>query len=107
MIGRDVVWCTSPGFGKRAILQTFCIWIESTATGGNLFVIPRILQCEFGRVSKFIHIYGQYTDLALSLDPLVPFILFSISPYNRHNMFRLSQEERTVDAPPPLNPVLD
>ena len=52
MLGHNVLWCVTPGFGKQAILQALYTWIETPTICGHIFIIPRIMQREFGRVSK-------------------------------------------------------
>ena len=54
LIGHNVLWCVTPGFGKQAILQGLYSWSESPTCCGHIFIIPRIMQREFGRVSKFV-----------------------------------------------------
>lgn len=101
MIGHNILWCVSPGFGKQAILQALYTWVETPTICGHIFIIPRILQREFGRVSKFVLFQGQYNDLPLPFSPLVPFVLFYIPPFNRLREHHLNRQKQRLDTPTP------
>ena len=98
------MWCVTPGFGKQAMLQALYTWVETPTICGHIFIIPRILQREFGRVSKFVIFQGQYYDLPLPFSPLVPFVLFYIPPFNRQREHLINREKQRLDtsAPHPI-----
>ena len=97
-----VFWCPSPGFAKQAILRALPVWVEAPTSGGHIFLVPRILQREFGRLSKFVLYHGQYTNLPLPFTPLVPFVLFYIPPFDRLKTYQLQREKQAnrLDVPP-------
>ena len=97
MICRLVYWCVSPSFARQAILQALASWVESPTDSGHIFIVPRILQRDFGRLSKFVHFGGQYNDLPLPFTPLVPFLIYFIPPFNRHSTYQ-HQLTSTVDT---------
>ena len=101
MLGHNCLWCVSPGFAKQAILQALYTWVETPTECGHIFIIPRILQREYGRVSKFVLFHGQHTDLPLPFEPLVPFVLFYIPPFDRHLVYRNYREKLRMDASTP------
>ena len=101
LIGHNVLWCVTPGFGKQAILQGLYSWSETPTCCGHIFIIPRIMQREFGRVSKFVVFSGQYTDLPLPFVPLVPFVLMYVPPFNRYNEHQINREKQRLDVSSP------
>ena len=102
MLGQFVFWCPSPGFAKQAILQALSIWVETPTCSGHIFLIPRILQRDFGRLSKFVLYHGQYTNLPLPFTPLVPFVLYYIPPFDRLQSYHHQREQEAgrLDIPP-------
>ena len=100
MLGHNVLWCVTPGFGKQAILQALYTWIETPTICGHIFIIPRIMQREFGRVSKNVLFLGQHTDLPLPFTLLVPFVLLYIPPFDRSYQYELLREKQRLDVPP-------
>ena len=98
---RSVLWCISPSFARQAILQALSAWMESPASSGHLFLVPRILQRDFGRLSKFVLYGGQYTDIPLPFVPLVPFVIYYIPPFDRSSVYAKQQiqHEGKLDTP--------
>ena len=88
MLKRCVFWSVSPSFARQAILQALSVWVETPTSCGHIFFIPRILQRDFGRLSKFVVFGGQHTNLPLPLTPLVPFVLYFIPPFDRRAIFK-------------------
>ena len=89
----------TPSFAKQAILQALYTWLETPTVCGHIFIIPRILQREFGRVSKFVLFHGHYIDLPLPFAPLVPFLLFYIPPFDRQHVYNFAREKQRLDTP--------
>ena len=100
MLGCNGLWCLTPGFGKQAILQALYTWVETPTLCGHIFIIPRIMQREFGRVSKFVLFFGQHFDLPLPFVPLVPFVLLYIPPFNRNHEYNHIRERQRLDSSP-------
>ena len=101
MLGQNVLWCVTPGFGKQAILQALYTWIETPTKCGHIFIIPRIMQRDFGRVSKNVLYLGQYTDLPLPFTLLVPFVLLYIPPFNRSHEYDTLRTKQRLDISSP------
>ena len=106
MINQCVLWCLSPTFARQAFLQALSIWVESPTTCGHIFIVPRILQRQYGRLSKFILYQGQHVNLPLPFIPLVPFVLYYIPPFNRMETYHKQREKITdrMDTPPDIVP---
>lgn len=102
MLHQSVFWCVSPAFARQAILQALSIWIETPTECGHIFLVPRIFQRDFGRISKFVLYAGQYDSLPTSFQPIVPFVLYILPPFNRREKFeeQLWRAQQRVDLPP-------
>ena len=102
MLRQSVFWYISPAFTRQAILQALSIWIESPTTCGHIFLIPRIFQRDFGRLSKFVLYAGQHDSLPIPFTPVVPFVLYFIPPFNRRQKFeeQLIRSQQQLDIPP-------
>ena len=98
LVGQSVLWSLSPSFACQGFLQALASWVESPTNSGHIFIVPRILQRDFGRLSKFINFGGQYTNLPLPFAPLVPFVVYYILPFDRQRTFR-DQVVSPVDTP--------
>ena len=101
MINRSILWCISPSFARQAILQALAAWVESPTDSGHIFIVPRILQRDFGRLSKFVIYGGQYTNIPLPFTPLVPFVVYFLPPFDR-----LSTYQRQLASPMDTSPNL-
>ena len=102
MLRQSVLWCISPSFARQAILHALSVWVECPTDSGHLFLVPRMLQRDFGRLSKFVLFGGQFSDLPLPFIPLVPFVLYYIPPFDRSTIYakqRLKHEQQ-LDSPP-------
>ena len=97
MIHHPVLWCISPSFARQAILQALSSWVESPTTSCHIFLVPRILQRDFGRLSKFVIFCGQYIDLPLPFTPLVPFVLYFLPPFNRISAYQQQLQQQPMD----------
>ena len=105
MINKFVLWCAPlPTFARHAFREAMSIWVEPLTSCGHIFFIPRILQRQFGRLSKFIHFHGQYDNLPLSFTPLVPIVLYYITPFNRMEIYHREQQTNRMGTPPDVVP---
>ena len=104
MIGQSVMWCVSPSFVRQAILQALAAWVESPIDICHIFIVPRILQRDFGRLSKFVIFGGQYTNLPLPFTPLVPFVVYFLPPFDRLRTYQ-RQIASPMDTSPNLVPL--
>ena len=100
MIKKSVLWCVSPSFARQAILRALSSWVESPTNSCHIFLVPRILQRDFGRLSKFVFFSGQYIDLPLPFTPLVPFVLYYLPYFNRSEVYQLQLQQQSVDKTP-------
>lgn len=85
LVNSYTVWTLSPTSARQAMSQAVMAWVESPLTSAHLFIVPRFMQREFGKVDNQIQFLGQHLDLPLPIDfgPLVPFLLFYLPPFRR------------------------
>lgn len=97
LVNSYTVWTLSPAAARQAMSQAVMAWVESPLTSSHLFIVPRFMQREFGKVDRHIEFLGQHSDLPLPLDfePLVPFLLFHLPPFRRR-----VEDLRAVDTSP-------
>ena len=102
MLGQCIFWSVSPSFARQEILQALSVWVETPTSCGHVFLVPRLLQRDYGRLSKFVIFNGQYTELPLPFKPLVPFVVYFIPPFDRRPVFKhqLQQLHDHLDTPP-------
>jgi hypothetical protein len=50
---------------RQAITCAFMAWVESPWDSQHLFIVPRVIQRDFGRVNKHVHLMGKYQPLPL------------------------------------------
>ena len=102
MLQQSVLWCVSPAFARQAILQALSVWIDTPTSCGHIFLIPRIFQRDYGRLSKFVLYAGQHDFLPVPFTPIVPFVLYFIPPFDRRQKFAEQQAQllQQLDTPP-------
>lgn len=103
MINKCVLWSPSLTFSRQAFLQAMSIEVETPTIRGHIFLVPRILQCQYGRLSKFRLFHGQHDTLPL---PFIPLILYYLPPFNWLEIYHQQREaERNrLDTPPNIVP---
>ena len=102
---RSALWCISPSFARQAILQALSVWVESPTTNGHIFLVPRILQRDFGRLSKFVLYGGQFDVLPIPFEPLVPFVIYYLPPFDRRSVYGKQQLQHDGQLDTPTVPV--
>ena len=97
LIHQSVLWCISPSFARQAILRALSSWVESPTTSCHIFLVPRIFQRDFRRLSKFVLLSGQYIDLPLPFTPLVPFVLYFLPPFDCTSVYQQQLQQQPMD----------
>ena len=105
MIGRCVFWSVLPSSVHQAILQALSIWVETPTASGHIFLVPRLLQRDYGRLSKFVVFLGQFTEIPLPFTPLVPFVVYFIPPFDRRSVYKHQLQQLNDHLDTPTNPV--
>lgn len=109
LLHRFTFWCPSPQLGMQCILEALLAWVEFPFDSGHLFILPRIMQRDFGRVAKYVQYIGVFWDLPLPFTPTVPFVVYYIPPFDRLKAFLTKSDSeftphRMESAPPPRAP---
>ena len=99
---RSVLWCVSPSVARQAILQALYVWVEAPSSSGHIFLVSRILQRDYGRLSKFVLVGGQFDNLPLPFIPLVPFVVYYIPPFDHRAIYEKQRHQliNHVDTSP-------
>jgi hypothetical protein len=99
MVKRDCIWSVSPTVARQAFTAAALAWAESPLDSSHLFIVPRVMQRDFGRVNRHIIYLGQFDpkELPLQTHPCrVPLLLFYLPPHRRS---LASQPFRRLDLP--------
>ena len=105
ILGHSTFWSLSPSFARQGILQALSVWIETPTMCGHIFLVPRILQRDFGRLSKFVIFCGQHTNIPLPFVPLVPYVIYIIPPFDRRSVFKYQCQQLATKLDTPPDPV--
>ena len=103
LLDSNTCWVVSPHFGRQCMLQAMYAWTESPWNSSHLFILPRVMQRDFGRISKFIAKVGESWLIPLLFTPVVPFIVYYLPPFNRISSFLSKSDklEYRLDAAAP------
>jgi hypothetical protein len=78
------IWTPSPELGRQSLGHFMDCWVEQAHETSAIFVIPRILQRDWGNLSKYILDIGTFYPTELPSDcrfkSLIPFCVLHI-PY--------------------------
>jgi hypothetical protein len=61
MIKQDCLWAISPTVARQAISTALSAWVESPLNSSHLFLVPRVMQRDFGRLNRHIQFLGQHS----------------------------------------------
>jgi hypothetical protein len=73
------IWTPSLEIGRQALAQFLDYWVENATETNAIFLIPQILQRDWGHLSKHIHKIGTFSPYSLPwscrYNSLTPFCL--------------------------------
>jgi hypothetical protein len=82
---RFTVWTPVPEGARQVIVSFLQRWVQSAQDTGAIFLVPRILQREWGRVCRYVEEIGVYQASKLPLGARfhsdLPFVLLCIRPH--------------------------
>jgi hypothetical protein len=83
--GRLTIWTPPPECGRQVISTFLQSWVQSPRDTSGIFIIPRIMQRQWGRVAKYVQERGVY-HAGLLPDPYrfqahLPFVLLYVPPH--------------------------
>ena len=100
LMHKNTLWYLSPTIAKQGFLYALQCWYKSPWDSSHLFIVPRIMLREFGRVSKSVQYLGKPWDMHVGFDVVVPFVLFYLPPFNRTRTVHLHKLRIATNAPP-------
>jgi hypothetical protein len=56
----STLYVINPLVARQSMNQAITLWVESPLDSEHFFLVPRVLQGEFGRVKKRIALVGQF-----------------------------------------------
>ena len=87
IFGKLSIWTPTPETARQALTSFLDIWVEGACDTSAIFLIPRILQREWGNISQHVLDKGTFYPSALpahlAYDSLIPFVLLYVPPYVR------------------------
>jgi hypothetical protein len=99
MLRQDCCWSLSPTVARQGFTTAALAWAESPLDSSHLFIVPRVMQRDFGRVNRHIIFIGQFDpkELTFLSHPCrVPLLLFYLPPHRRS---LVTQPSRRLDLP--------
>jgi hypothetical protein len=91
------IWTPTPEIARQAISTFLDCWVETPLTMGAIFLVPRVLQRDWSRISHSITEYPATLPRHLppncQYDSDIPFVLLAIFPHVR------SLDEPRLDQP--------
>jgi hypothetical protein len=86
MLKQPCIWSVSPTVARQAFTTAALAWVKSPLDSSHLFIVPRVMQHNFGRINKHIRYLGQFDpkDLPFISHPCRgPLLLFYLPPHCR------------------------
>jgi hypothetical protein len=80
--GQLSVWVPVPEVARQALVRFLDIWVEGPTTTSALFLVPRIMQKDWGYICKHVIMIGEYYPWTLpedcAYDSHIPFVLLYV-----------------------------
>jgi hypothetical protein len=82
---QHVIWTLTPTLARQAFSTAAMAWVEAPWYSSHIWLVPHLMQRDFGRVNKNILLVGHFWQLPLPADvqPLVPFLIFYLPLFIR------------------------
>ena len=78
-------WTPPPELARQAIVSFLLAWVQSPRTTAAVFLVPRILQREWGRTSRHVQEIGVFQPRLLpptvAYPALFPFVFLHVAPH--------------------------
>ena len=85
--GRLTIWTPTPETARHALRTFLEMWVEGPSLTAGLFLIPRVMQRDWGYFSKHVHevavVYPSTLPACLGLSSLIPFVVLYVPHYAR------------------------
>jgi hypothetical protein len=85
--GQTTIWVPTPEIARQALVTFLEVWVENARITRGLFLIPRIMQKDWGRLSRHIvevaTVYPTNLPDCCSYPTLIPFVLVYVPHFSR------------------------
>jgi hypothetical protein len=85
--GQLSLWFPAPEVARMALVKFLDIWVEGPLITSGIFIIPRIMQRDWGHISKHVvevgTIYPSLLPPDAAYDSLIPFVVLYVPPHSR------------------------
>ncbi len=97
------MWIPVPEVARQALVRFLDIWVEGPTTTSGIFLVPRIMQKDWGYICKHVVVLGEYYPWTLpadcAYDSHIPFVLLYIPQHVR----TLPVPRLDISPPPPFH----
>ena len=85
--GKLSMWFPVPEVARQALVRFLDIWVEGPTKTSGIFLVPRIMQKDWGYICKHVLVIGEYYPGTLPescmYDSHIPFVLMYVPCYGR------------------------
>ena len=85
ILGRWTIWTPVPEGARQVIVAYLQSWVQAPTTTGGIFVIPRILQKQWGRICRYVQEQGVFQAHMLppkcAFPSHLPFVVLCVFPH--------------------------
>ena len=100
--GRITIWTPPPECARQVLVGFLQKWVQTPMDSGALFLVPRILQLQWGRVCRYVQEIGVFQSNLLPqpycFDSHLPFVLLMVAPHRHH------LRPKRMERPPATKP---
>ena len=104
LAGRDrmTIWTPPPECARQVVSSFLRMWVQYPTTTSAIFLIPRILQRNWGRVCRYVQEIGVYHSALLpaccNFDSHLPFVVLYVAPHVHSLPPRLVKSTKAVST---------
>jgi hypothetical protein len=81
------IWIPTPEIARQALVKFLDIWVEEATTTSGIFLVPRIMQRDWGNISRHVTeirtVYPSTLPTDCAYPSLIPFVILYVPRYSR------------------------
>jgi hypothetical protein len=81
------MWIPTPEIARQTLVKFLDIWVEEATTTGGIFLVPRIMQRDWGNISRHVveirTVYPSTLPADCTYPSLIPFVILYVPRYSR------------------------
>lgn len=101
VLGRWTIWTPVPEGARQVIVAYLQSWVQASTTTGGIFVVPRILQKQWGRICRYVKEQGVFQAHMLppscAFPSHLPFVVLCVFPHV-HTLRRPRMDRRALPS---------